>query len=229
MAPSSEDQPGRGHVTGLTSFETPTLEMIAKRRLQLWAMTLVLLVSSVAALSLVLFWGNSEISFFAVRGIVYLGVVVLVLLFGAYAIGKELDLRALTEELMDERVLAAALTNSLREANALIESGSDSSFRLNVEQVLDTILNCSMDLLDGYSGSIMLMHSENELRTVCSSGENPARGARVGLSEGIAGQVAATREPVLVLGIFDWDHYEYEKHRPASAIGERQGIAASCS
>jgi diguanylate cyclase (GGDEF)-like protein len=221
MTPSTEDQPGRGHVSGLTSFETPTLETIAQRRLQLWAMTLGLLVSVVAVLSLVLFWGNSEISFAATRGIVYLGVVVLVVLFGAYAIGKELDLRALTEELMDERVLAAALTNSLREANALIESGNDSSIRLNVEQVLDTILSCSMDLLDGFSGSIMLMHSDSELHTVCSSGDSPARGARVGLSEGIAGQVAATREPVLVLGIFDWDHYDDEQkheHRPASAI-----------
>jgi diguanylate cyclase (GGDEF)-like protein len=218
MIPSNEEKPGRGHVTSLTSFETPTLQMIAKRRLQLWAMTLILLISSVAILSLVLFWGNSDLSFFAARGIVYLGVVVLVALFGAYAIGKELDLRSLTEELMDERVLAAALTNSLREANALIESGSDSNIRLNVEQVLDTILNCSMDLLDGHSGSIMLMHSENELRTVCSSGDSPARGARVELSKGIAGQVAATREPVLVVGIFDWDHYEAEEHRPASAI-----------
>jgi diguanylate cyclase (GGDEF)-like protein len=221
MTPSTEDQPVRGHVSGLTSFETPTLETIAQRRLQLWAMTLGLLVSVVAVLSLVLFWGNSEISFAATRGIVYLGVVVLVVLFGAYAIGKELDLRALTEELMDERVLAAALTNSLREANALIESGNDSSIRLNVEQVLDTILSCSMDLLDGFSGSIMLMHSDSELHTVCSSGDSPARGARVGLSEGIAGQVAATREPVLVLGIFDWDHYDDEQkheHRPASAI-----------
>jgi len=209
MTPSSEEKPSRGHVTSLTSFETPTLEMIAKRRLQLWVMTLILLVSTVAVLSLVLFWGDSHLSFFAFRGIVYLGVVLLVVLFGAYAIGKELDLRSLTEELMDERVLAAALTNSLREANALIESGSDSGIRLNVEQVLDTILSCSMDLLDGHSGSIMLMHSDNELRTVCSSGDGPAQGARV---------VAATREPVLVLGIFDWDHYEDEEHRPASAI-----------
>jgi diguanylate cyclase (GGDEF)-like protein len=220
MTASSEEQSGQGRVTGLTSFETPTLEMIAKRRLQLWVMTLALLVSTVTILSLVLFWDNPEISFTATRGIVYLGVVVLVVLFGAYAIGKELDLRALTEELMDERVLAAALTNSLREANALIESGGDSNIRLNVEQVLDTILSCSMDLLKGQSGSIMLMHSDNELRTVCSTGDSPARGARVSLNDGIAGQVAATREPVLVLGIFDWDHYEEseEEHRPASAI-----------
>jgi diguanylate cyclase (GGDEF)-like protein len=220
MTTSSEERSGRGHVANLTSFETPTLEMIAKRRLQLWMMTLAILISSVALLSLVLFWGGHEVDFLAARTIVYVGVVVLVTLFGAYAIGKELDLRSLTEELMDERVLAAALTNSLREANALIESGSESSVHLNVEQVLDTILNCSMDLLDGHSGSIMLMHSDKELRTVCSTGDGPARGARVRLNDGIAGQVAATREPVLVLGIFDWDHYEEteDEQRSASAI-----------
>jgi diguanylate cyclase (GGDEF)-like protein len=218
MTPGREEQTSQGTVTGLTSFETPTLEMIAKRRLHLWVMTLAILVSSVAVLSLVLFWGQTDVATSSARVIVYFGVVVLVLLFGAYAIGNELDLRSLTEELMDERVLAAALTNSLREANALIESGTDSSIHLNVEQVLDTILSCSMDLLDGQGGSIMLMHSDNELRTVCSSGDSPARGARIGLNDGIAGQVAATREPVLVVGIFDWDHYEDGEHRPASAI-----------
>jgi hypothetical protein len=208
MTPEGAGQPGRGHITGLTSFETPNLEMIAKRRLQLWAITLGLLVSVVVVLSLVLFWGGSEVSLTSARTLVYLGVVLLVILFSAYAIRKELELRSLTEELLDERVLAAALTNSLREAHVLIDSGSDASLRLNVEQVLDTILSCSMDLLDGSGGSIMLMHSDNELHTVCSLGDSGARGARVGLREGIAGQVAATREPVLVLGIFDWDHYE---------------------
>jgi diguanylate cyclase (GGDEF)-like protein len=216
MTPGSADN---GHITSLTSFEAPTLETIARRRLQLWATTLALLVSVVAVLSLVLFWGSSEISSSGARTVVYLGVVLLVILFSVYAIGKEFDLRALTEELLDERVLAAALTNSLREAHVLIESGRESNFRLDVQQVLDTILSCSMDLLDGHSGSIMLMESENELRTVCSTGDSAATGARVGLNDGIAGQVAATREPVLVLGIFDWaDYDEDDGPRPASAI-----------
>ena len=220
MTPSSADQGGRGHITNLTSFETPTLEMIAKRRLHLWGMTLGLLVTVVAILSLVLFWGTSEISFSATRSIVYLGVVVLVVLFSAYAIGREFDLRALTEELLDERVLAAALTNSLREARVLIESRSESSARLNVDQVLETILGCSIDLLDGQSGSIMLMYSETELRTVCETGDSTAAGARVSLNDGIAGQVAATREPVLILGMFDWSHYDegQDGPRPTSAI-----------
>jgi len=218
MTERNTGRPTNGHVKGLTTHESPTLEVIAKRRLQLWTMALILLVTVAAVLSLVLFWGNSELTFSVTPGIVYLGVVVLVLLFGAYAISKELDLRTLTEELVDERVLAAGLTNSLREADVLMKSGGESNLHLSVEQVLDTILSCSMDLLDGRSGSIMLLHSDNELRTVCSTGDTAARGARVGLNDGIAGKVAATREPVLVLGIFDWAHYDPDLQRSASAI-----------
>ncbi len=218
MTEHKTGQPSRGHIKGLTTLETPTLDVIAKRRLQLWTIALILLVTTAAVLSLVLFWGNSELTFSVTPGIVYLGVVVLVVLFGAYAIRKEFDLCTLTEELVDERVLAAGLTNSLREADVLINSGIGSNLRLSVEQVLDTILSCSMDLLDGRSGSIMLMHSDDELRTVCSTGETAARGARVGINDGIAGKVAATREPVLVLGIFDWAHYETDPQRSASAI-----------
>jgi len=218
MTERNTSQPTNGHVKGLTTHETPTLKMISTRRLQLWTLALILLVSTAGMLSLVLFWGDSEVSFSVTPGIVYLGVVVLVVLFGAYAISKELDLRTLTEELMDERVLAAGLTNSLREADVLMKSGAESNLHLSVEQVLDTILSCSMDLLDGRSGSIMLLHSNNELRTVCSTGDTAARGARVGLNDGIAGKVAATREPVLVLGIFDWAHYDPDLQRSASAI-----------
>ena len=213
-----DGQPTNGHIRSLTTHEIPNLETISNQRLQLWSLALILLVSIAVVLSLVLFWGNSEESIAVAPRIVYLGVVVLVILFCAYAISKELYLRTLTEELVDERVLAAGLANSLREADALLDSGKDSIVQLSVEQVLDTILSCSMDLLQGQSGSIMLLHSDDELRTVCSTGDTAARGARVSLNDGIAGKVAATREPVLVLGIFDWAHYEADRQRSASAI-----------
>ncbi len=209
-----------GHITGLTSFETPNLETIAKRRLQLWVMTLFLLIATVAILSLVIFWEKVSLPMSSPRILIYLGIVLLVILFSAYAITKELQLRALTEELMDERVLAAALTNSLREANVVIESGGDVSFHLDTNQVLETVLSCSLDLLAGQSGSIMLLHDEKELRTACAKGQSSAADAPVNISEGIAGQVAATREPVLVVGMFDWSHYNEEggESRPTSAL-----------
>ncbi|MBD3853675.1 MAG: EAL domain-containing protein, partial [Acidobacteria bacterium] len=141
-------------------------------------------------------------------------------LFSAYTIAKELQLRASTRELMDERVLAAALTNSLREANVVIDSGKEVNLRLDLEQVLETILACSLDLLDGQGSSIMMMCSEDELRTVCSKGQSSAGGARVNLRSGVAGQVAATHEAVLVNGTFDWSHYrdDHEEYRPTSAL-----------
>jgi len=77
-----------------------------------------------------------------------------------------------------------------------------------------------LELLAGQSASIMLLYTETELRTVRSSRLSSANGARVGVNEGIAGQVAATGEPVLVLGIFDWHHYreDGEMSRPTSAL-----------
>jgi diguanylate cyclase (GGDEF)-like protein len=218
MTPSGGEHAGNGHVAGLGSFEKQNLGMIAKRRLQLWGMVLGILIVTVTILSMILLWGDEGASLTPLKTIGSLSVVVLVILFSAYLIRKELDLRARTEELMNEQVLTAALSNSLREAHRLPDTGPETGMRFNVEQVLDTILACSMDLLDGNSGSIMLLHTENELRTVCATDNSPARGARVTINEGIAGKVAATREPVLVRGTFDWKHYKKEKPRPESAI-----------
>jgi len=115
MTPSSVDRSENGHITSLADFETPNLDMIAKRRLQLWALTLFLLVFTVAVLSLVLFWEKVTLEVWSPRVLLFLGIVLLAVLFSAYTIAKELQLRASTRELMDERVLAAALTNSLRD------------------------------------------------------------------------------------------------------------------
>ncbi|MCK5376994.1 MAG: GAF domain-containing protein, partial [Acidobacteria bacterium] len=211
---------GRGDITGLTSFDTPDLETIEGRRLQLWIMTLALLAATVLLLGLVLFWSEVNFPVWLPPAAVYLGLVTLVILFCVYAIEKELELRSLTVELMEERVLTAGLTNSLREAQVLLEAGKAVNLRLDLDQVLETILECSIELLDAQSGSIMMMHSEDELRTVASAGQTAARGARVPLHDGIAGRVAASREPVLVRGTFDWMHYkpQPEIHRPSSAI-----------
>lgn len=220
MFRKSGGDPGQGQIAGLTNFNTPDLEMIAKQRLQLWVLTLSLLVVSVALFALVMFSEKVALPVSSPRILIYLGVVSMVVLFSCYAIWKEFKFRAITEELVDERVLAAALANSLREANLLIESGKNFNIRRDIDQVFETVLSCSLDLLDAKSGSIMLMYSDTELRTVCSKGLSTAAGARVTINEGIAGQVAATREPVLILGVFDWRHYheDEEASRATSAL-----------
>jgi len=209
-----------GEIKGLTSFQSTDLETIENRRLQLWSITLLLLFAAVALLGLVVFWDEVHFPDWLPPGMVYMGLLGLVILFSAYAIEKELELRSLTEKQMEERVLTAALTNSLREAQVLFEAGRAVTFGLDLDNVLETILDCSLELLDGHAGSVMMLQSEDELRTVCAAGQSAARGAQVRLYQGIAGRVAATGEPVLVRGVFDWEHYVSEPGtpRPTSAI-----------
>lgn len=71
---------------------------------------------------------------------------------------------------------------------------------LQVEAVLDVVLSAAGRLLQGDGGSIMLLVGPQELEVVCAPGNTAALGARVRFGEGVAGKVAATRDPVLVSG-----------------------------
>jgi signal transduction histidine kinase len=71
---------------------------------------------------------------------------------------------------------------------------------LQVEAVLDVVLASAARLLQGEGGSIMLLVGPQELEVVCAPGNSAALGARVRFGEGVAGKVAATRDPVLVSG-----------------------------
>lgn len=71
---------------------------------------------------------------------------------------------------------------------------------LQVEAVLDVVLASAGRLLQGEGGSIMLLVGTDELEVVCSPNNTAALGARVRFGDGVAGKVAATRDPVLVSG-----------------------------
>jgi diguanylate cyclase (GGDEF)-like protein len=133
---------------------------------------------------------------------------------------KEIELRSLTEEAVDEKVLAVALGNVVREIQLISEGGDEIHGRQDLNQVLEAILDSCLELFGGQGGSIMFLQGEDELHTVCSSGLSAARGARVGINEGIAGRVATTKEPILIMGVFDWDHYrdDDEAPRPSCAM-----------
>jgi diguanylate cyclase (GGDEF)-like protein len=190
-------------IAGLRSFETPTLEDVENRRFQLWILTLSLLVAVAVALATFTFWHDLRPPAWMLPQVLQWGLVGIVLLFCAYAIEKELQLRRLSQLLVEERVLTAALTNRLREVSTLLEAAKAMNLVLDLQEVLETILDCAHELLGSRDGSIMLVHGEDELRTVCASGDSAARGARLRFGEGIAGRVASTREPLLVTGVID--------------------------
>ena len=200
--PSPEEIKREARVVGLRDVSTPSLESVERRRLQLWGLTMVILVAVSGGVALVSTWrpaGGAVVTPTVLR----VGVVALALAFGVYALEKELHLRRLARLLTDQRVLTTALTNRLHEMSLLLEAGKAMNSVLELPAVLETILRSAMDLLDGKSGSIMLLESQDTLVTVLARGNDVAVGRRAHVGAGIAGKVAATREALLIEGQAD--------------------------
>jgi len=188
-------------VVGLRQFRAPDLETVERRRLQLWIVTAILLISvslGVVALSIWPVTEQGPVSPSVLRA----AIVLLSLAFCFYAFEKERHLHRLSRLLVDERVLSTALTNRLHEVSLLLDAGKAINSVLDLETVLETILRSALELLGGTSGSIMLLEGQ-DLVTACTHANENARGRRVRIGEGIAGRVAATREPLLIDGSAD--------------------------
>jgi K+-sensing histidine kinase KdpD len=194
-------------LVGLREFHTPSLEAVERRRLQLWLLSIVMLLGASAIVTagslfpqLLKEWGLSRgeawFSSAGFRGLM----LCLTLGFTAYTIEKERHLRRLTRLLVDERVLSAALSNRLSEVTALLEAGKAINSVLEIDAVLHIILNSATSLLEATAGSIMLTANDNELHVVCSHGNDAACGAVSKVTDGIAGRVAQGWEPILVTG-----------------------------
>ncbi|HZB01630.1 MAG TPA: ATP-binding protein [Actinomycetota bacterium] len=189
-------------VAGLRDFRTPSLEAVERRRLQLWALTAILLVSISIGLVLVSTWNTVATRAFSSTPVMRIAVVLLSAAFCIYVIEKERHLRKLSRLLVDERVLTTALSNRLREVELLLDAGKAMNGVLELSMVLETILGSAVELLDAESGSVMLVEG-NELAVACARGNAGAESGRVRLGEGIAGHVAETREALLIHGKAD--------------------------
>jgi two-component system sensor histidine kinase KdpD len=184
-------------IVGLRGFTTPSLEAVERRRIQLWVLTTIVLVSiSVCVAVLSIF--PAEGGRLSPAGLRW-GIVLLSIGFCAYAVDKERHLQRLAKLLTEERVLTAALSNRLRELSILLQAGKAMNAVLELDAVLDVILRSSLELLTGRSGSIMLLDGD-ELVARCVLNNPGALGRRVSIGEGIAGRVARTKEPLLING-----------------------------
>jgi len=200
---SSDDRIRReARVVGLRGFSTPSLEAVERRRLQLWILSALLLVSVAVGVAFLSMWPNAPRSWLVRPTVLRFAIVCLSVAFSAYAIEKEFHLRRLSRMLVDERVLTTALTNRLHEVSLLLDAGKSINAALELSVVLETILRSAVELLTGTSGSIMLV-DEDELVAACVEGNADAEGARVKIGEGIAGRVAQSREPLLIDGRAD--------------------------
>jgi K+-sensing histidine kinase KdpD len=203
-------------LVGLREFRTPSLEAVERRRLQLWLLSIVLLLGVSAIVTagslfpqLLNDWGVSGgkawFTTAAFRGLM----LCLTIGFTAYTFEKERHLRRITRLLVDERVLSAALSNRLSEVTALLEAGKAINSVLEIDAVLHIILNSATSLLQATAGSVMLTAEDNVMRVVCTHGNDAAYGAVSKVTDGIAGRVAQNWEPILVTG----QHQHASHHR----------------
>jgi K+-sensing histidine kinase KdpD len=189
-------------VVGLREFVSPSLETVERRRLQLWILTAILLITVSLVVVALSIWPAIPQANLLPAPILRIAIIAMSVAFCAYALEKELHLHRLSRLLIDERVLSTALTNRLHEVSLLLEAGKAINSVLDLTLVLETILRSAIELMGGTSGSIMLVEGD-DLVTECVLGNDEARGTRERIGEGIAGSVASTREAVLIDGAAD--------------------------
>lgn len=181
------------------------LQKIQSRRRQLLGLSLVVFV--LVAGGVVLFSYASEALFhrrveFLNPEVLRFSFVALAMAFALYVFDKERRLSKVERELIEERVLSAALSTRLRELSALSQAGKAVASVLSLDDVLKVILESAQELLGATEGSIMLLDDEKRSLRVAASVGLPleAKRAVIDLGDGVAGWVAEFREPVILKG-----------------------------
>ena len=105
----------------------------------------------------------------------------------------------ITAVLAAERQKAESLECRLEVVSGLLQAGRAVNSARDLDQVLDTILAGAVGMLGANTGSVMLVRGD-QLVGVAAVGNDRAVGGHVRIGEGIAGQVAATRQPLLING-----------------------------
>jgi len=184
---------------GIRDRATPSLEAVNRRRSELLATVFLALVGLAVAMVLLLLHGRPAGGLLHMAAF-RIGLVGVTASLCLYVVDKERHLRRLTRLLLDERVLTGTLSNRLKELATLLDVGKAVNSALDQPTVLGIILSSAIDLLRGSSGSIMLVEPPDRLRVLCQIGNEGAQDAVTRIGEGIAGEVADRREPLLING-----------------------------
>ena len=133
-------------VAGL-SEHAPSIEMVERRRLQLWSMTIIVMIGTGLA-SLAVSGATGNVSW--ITGDPWIlagGVAVLAVGFCIYAVEKEVHFHRLSRLLVDERLLSNTMAQQLQMNTALFNAGKALNSAIDLDEVLDAILANALELL----------------------------------------------------------------------------------
>ena len=176
----------------------PSIEMVERRRLQLWSIMIIVMVA-VGLAAIAVSGATDNVKWVTGQPLLLAGGVgALAVGFCVYAVEKEVHLHRLSRLLVDERILSNTMALQIQMNTALFNAGKALNSVMDLDDVLDAILANALGLLKGSGGSVMLLEDQAMLRVVAVRGRGIARDARVRLGESIVGRVAQSREPLLV-------------------------------
>lgn len=191
----------QARIVGLGKLDTPTLEAVERRRIQLWTLAIVTLMGVSAILLLgraqhteVLDWSsNSQLQALLVALVVGMAV---------YVGDRERRLQVLTRLLVDERALTAALVQRLAEVRTLLGVAKAMNSSLGLDVILSRIVDAATTMLYADHGEILLTDGD-VLRVVAASGKEVTIGEDQSLGTSPAGHAARTWELVSIRGTDD--------------------------
>jgi GAF domain-containing protein len=213
--------------------EPLTLDAVDRRRTSLWIVAgLFILVASLAVA--IAMTGGGEVALAGSPAIRW-ALLALAVGFLLYVIEQERVLRRMTRALLRAEVLAASLRARIRDLTTLSRVGRLVNSVLTMDDVLELLLDAVTQLTSGTRASVLFLDGE-ELEVVAGHGDDlPPRGSRVPVGDGVAGWVAANREPVLVNGKLAPHQFpgHHERDDPGSSVvapllvdGETIGVLA---
>lgn len=188
----------QARLVGLGHADTPTLEAVERRRIQLWTIAILTLAGVSAILLLgrsaqeaALGWSSNA----QLQGLL----VALAVGVAVYVADRERRLRVLTRLLVDERALTAALVQRLAEVRTLLGVAKAMNSNLGLDVILSRIVDAATTMLYAERGEVLLTDGET-FRVVAATGSEATVGEDRAFGATPAGHAARTWELVTVAG-----------------------------
>jgi two-component system, OmpR family, sensor histidine kinase KdpD len=186
----------QARIVGLGKLDTPTLEAVERRRIQLWTLAILTLMG-VSAILLLGRVEQSEALDWSSNSQLQALLVALVVGMAVYVGDRERRLQVLTRLLVDERALTAALVQRLGEVRTLLGVAKAMNSSLGLDVILSRIIDAATTMLYADHGEILLTDGD-VLRVVAASGKESTIGEDRPYGTSPAGHAARTWELVSV-------------------------------
>ena len=173
------------------------LRRVHRRDWQMWVLMLTVFLILAAFIVLVVFYSDLQHLYeeqldAQMFNFLLLGFVALSLLFIGYVVLKEMDIKKLQRDLMEQRIASQLLQQRLAELEAVFEVTTLVNSEMELSGVLDTISNKALRILGGDQSSLLLYDPQiDRLRCVSAWGPQSdlAKNAEMEVGKSVAGWV----------------------------------------